>query len=185
MRFVSVLFAVAVLAASPAVLAHGAPRPLGGTVDGLPAGPVKRDLAELLERARRESVEPRLYEAAVHEAVRAMERARNARAAGDVLHAGHLEQVAEEWVRAASCYVRARLAERATEVVARRSKELGSAVVRARTLLEENQGHRGRLEAEVNAAAARPKPPVEPDSAAAKRPPKASNLGPKKAEKTP
>ncbi len=163
----AVFVACAVYLAAPSLSAHGprlsplrltphsAPSPIEGTLSGLPAGPIKRRLLDLRELARIKAVEPEAYEPALREAVRAMERARGARAAGDANHAGMLERVAGEWARVAEQSTLARIAERASLVAEKAAKDLAERAERARTLLEENQARRGRLEAQRMQAEAR------------------------------
>jgi hypothetical protein len=82
------------------------------------------------------------------EAVRALERARHARDAGDAAHARLLDRVGAAWLRVADALVKAVELERAADEAQRLATERAAEVVRARTLLEGNQERLGRLEAQ-------------------------------------
>ncbi len=174
MRALAVLAALMVFLAVPSLLAHSAPRAIEGTLSGLPPGPTKRFLLDVRAFGRASAVDAVAYEPFLEEAIRALERARGARAAGDDKHAGLLERVGAEWARAAELSVRARVAERASLLAQEAAKEQARRVERARGLLEENQAHRGRLEAQWRQASSRqPSPtgtavkPVGPSSVVA------------------
>ncbi|MBM4358730.1 MAG: hypothetical protein FJ096_11555 [Deltaproteobacteria bacterium] len=140
-------FLLAAITIESGALAHDSGRPIAGTLSGLPPGPVKRQLLDLQERARATVSDPAPVDAPIRTAVRALERARQARLAEDERHARMLDQVGAEWARIAERLLEALVAERAALEAERRASELSARQVRARTLLEENQARLGRLEA--------------------------------------
>lgn len=85
----------------------------------------------------------------VEQARRALARAHGARAAGDAAHARLLDALALEWAETAQVLVRAGTAEAAATETARRAREVGTQLQRARALLEETQARRGRAAAEL------------------------------------
>jgi hypothetical protein len=85
----------------------------------------------------------------VEQAKRALARAHGARAAGDAAHARRLDALALEWAETAQVLLRASAAEAAAIETARRAREVGTRLDRARTLLEETQARRGRAAAEL------------------------------------
>jgi hypothetical protein len=131
--------------------AHVGARPIEGTLSELPPSPVKRRLLDLRERARGAGVDVDVVEEPIRAAIRALERARQARLADDDRHARTLDQVGAEWARVAERLLEARLSEHAALEAERRATELSAKQVRARTLLEENQARLGRLEARRSA----------------------------------
>ena len=113
----------------------------------LPPTPAKRRLLDFRARARASGLEgPALEESSVA-AIRALDRARQARGAGDEPHARMLDQLGLELVRAAEARLDARLDEQKTTEAEKKASELGLRAGRARTLLEENQASLGRLQA--------------------------------------
>jgi len=138
-----------------AAAAHGTgPRPLEGALSELPPGLTKRDLMELKGRMVALGEGARPAEPSFAEAVRALERARNARDAGDAPHARLLDRVGAAWCRVASSLVETVELERAAEEAQRVAKERRAEVARARTLLEGNQERLGRLQAQWEKARA-------------------------------
>ena len=134
---------------APALAHGGGPRPMQGTLSDLPPGPIKRALLDVRDEAAKAEVDPKLVERPIDQALRAMERARNARAAGDVPHAAMLENLAAEWSKVAELLVRAAKNENEAKKAAGAAGDKGSKLDRARTLLSEQQARRGRLQAEL------------------------------------
>lgn len=122
------------------------------TVSELEPGPVKRLLLDLQARIREGKHQPELIEAPLTEALRASDRARSARAAGDRPHASMLDKLAEQWATAATAVVRAVETEQKAAAEAQRFAELATKVERAEALLAEHQARLGRLQAEVKKA---------------------------------
>jgi hypothetical protein len=83
------------------------------------------------------------------EARRALERARGARAAGDVRHAELLEGLAREWAETARDVLRAVEVEREASGLESTAADVATRAQRARALLEEDLARRGRAEAEL------------------------------------
>ncbi len=122
------------------------------TVSELEPGPVKRLLLDLQKRLREGKHAPALIQAPVQEALRASDRARSARAAGDGRHAPMLDKLAEQWASAAEAVLRAVETEKKAAAEAQRLAELTTKVERAEALLAEHQARLGRLQAEVKKA---------------------------------
>jgi hypothetical protein len=141
---------------STRALAHGGgPRPLEGSLAELPAGPIKRALSDARAAAAKAEIDPAILEGPTREALRAMERAKGASAAGDVRHAAMLEKLAAEWSKVATLLVRAATGENAAQRAAAATRDQSGKVERARALLGEQQARRGRLQAQVAMAEAR------------------------------
>ena len=128
------------------------PRPLGGDVEELPPGPVKRALFDLRADAMREGVDQGLIARPMAEAVRAMARAMGARASGDEPHAVMLEGLATGFVELGSLTVRAIAREQAMKALAARVEAAAIKLARARALVAEEAARRGRLTALVERA---------------------------------
>ncbi len=138
------------LAAAPA-RAEGPTPPAPTTPDasGLPPGPAKRQILEVQKKAREEKLSPAVLAKPVGEAIRAAERARGARDAGDATHGALLDKLAEQWAGAALAVLGAVQAERRAKTEASRLAELTTKVKRAEALLHERQARLGRLRAEL------------------------------------
>ena len=149
----SVSLALGALVLAPLAAAHGgtASGPPPGASD-LPPGPIKRAILDLQGQLRGLGGRAELIQAPVDSALRALERARGARAAGDRPHAALLDKVAEQWVSAATAVLRAVSLERQAETEAKRQRDLVTKVERAQALLTEQQARLGRLEVEVSKA---------------------------------
>jgi hypothetical protein len=83
-----------------------------------------------------------LAEEPLAQAERALRRARDARAAGDLKHALQLEQTALEWAYVASDLVRAAAIEREAARLQQQAAEAETKLVRAQALLEETTARR-------------------------------------------
>ena len=80
------------------------------------------------------------------QARRALERAAEARAAGDHEHGALLDALGREWAETARDLVRAAETEREADKLEREAHELESKLLRARSLLEETVARRGRAQ---------------------------------------
>jgi hypothetical protein len=122
---------------------------MGGAVAELPPGPVKRSLGEVRAAAREAGIARELIDPPLEQATRAMERAGNARSAGDVTHGAMLERLAAQWSQLAMLVLRAASAEQAAQKAAVAARDQAEKLERARTLLAEQQARRGRLQARL------------------------------------
>jgi hypothetical protein len=118
--------------------------------DGANAG---RIIGEVEAKAKKDKLEQVAVEPLRH-ARKALERANGARASGDTAHARMLDGLALEWAETARDLLRAAAAEKEAVAVAKRARELGVQVERARALLEETQARRGRAAADLERAEA-------------------------------
>lgn len=121
--------------------------------DGANAG---RIVGEVEARAKKDKLEKVIDEPLRH-ARKALERANGARTAGDTAHARMLDGLALEWAETARDLLRAAAAEKEALATAKRARELGVQVERARALLEETQARRGRAAADLERAEAEAK----------------------------
>jgi hypothetical protein len=96
------------------------------------------------------SGEPNVVRVPVEEARRALERAAGARRSGDVRHAELLEGLAREWAETARDVLRAAAVEADAGALELAAADAGLRAERARALLEESIGRRGRAEAELD-----------------------------------
>lgn len=157
-RFVALPAALVVLLAAATAGADGA----GGTqapptASELPPGPVKRMILDVQKQVRDDKHAPELVDEPVEEALRAAERARGARAAGDARHGAMLAKLAQQWAEVAQAVLRAATVEAAARAEAARLREATMKVERAETLLSEQQARLGRLQKQVEQAEARAK----------------------------
>jgi hypothetical protein len=118
----------------------------------LEPGPVKRLILDVQKQVRDGKHEATLVEHPIDEAIRAADRARSARAAGDRPHSGMLDKLAEQWAKVGSVVLRAVDTEKSARVDAQRLAELTIKVERAQALLTEQQARLGRLDAELEKA---------------------------------
>jgi hypothetical protein len=88
---------------------------------------------------------------AIAEARKALERAEQMRAVGDVTHARMAEELALEWAETARDAIRATESEREADRVATAAVKASSRAERARILLEEAIVRRGRLQTTLDA----------------------------------
>lgn len=137
----------------------------------------------ILSRLESDAASKSATAGAVSQARKALERSRNARAAGDQAHAEMLDDLALEWAELGQDTVRATQSEAQAEALERQLLETETKTVRARALLEETIARRGRarekleqLESAVAPAtsAAPPSAPPKPASA----PPSAASAVP-------
>jgi len=140
----------------------GANRPLTEPSE-LPPGSIKRMILDFQKELRDSGRPESTVEKPLSEALRAAERARGARAAGDGLHGGMLERLARQWIDAGKAVLEAvAIEERAAEAAAE-AQQLTTKLERAEALLVEQQARLGRLKAEIEEAGAA----VDDDKAAA------------------
>lgn len=121
----------------------------------LPPGPVKRMILDVQKRLVADDRDPELVEHPIAEALRAAERGRGAVAAGDQVHGGMFDKLAERWAKVATAVLEAVTREAAAKAEAERLQDLEQKVERAETLLSEQQARLGRLEKQVERAEAR------------------------------
>lgn len=119
------------------------------TASELPPSAAKRAILDVQKTARDAKLPPMLVERPIGEAIRAAERARGARDAGDTVHGTLLDKLAEQWANAGKTVLRAVQAERAAKKATSRLSELATKVKRAEALLHEQQARLGRLRAEL------------------------------------
>jgi hypothetical protein len=131
----------------------GAVRPPPGASELAP-GPVKRLILDLQKSARDARQPEAIVDKPVREAIRAAERARGARAAGDSRHGGMLERLAKQWVATGEAVVRAVKVEALAAEATQEVQELTTKLERAEALLVEQQARLGRLRSELEAAEA-------------------------------
>lgn len=113
--------------------------------DGATAG---RIIEEVEARAAKDK-RPKVVEEPLRHARKALQRAHGARTAGDTAHARMLDGLALEWAETARDLLRAAAAEQEALATAKKARELGVQVERARALLEETQARRGRAAADL------------------------------------
>jgi hypothetical protein len=148
LAFVVVILWPAATAAQGAAAASGAPP----SVSDLQPSPVKRLLLDV-QKQMRDGKHPReLIAQPIDDAVRAANRARGARAAGDKVHGAVLDKLATQWANTAKAVLRAVAAEQAATLVATRLREFSTKVKRAEALLTEQQARLGRLQEQVRKA---------------------------------
>jgi hypothetical protein len=121
--------------------------------DGANAG---RIIGEVEARAAKDKLDKVVAEPLRH-AKKALERANGARTSGDTAHARMLDGLALEWAETARDLLRAAAAEKEALATAKRAREIGVQVERARALLEETQARRGRAAADLERAEAEAK----------------------------
>jgi colicin import membrane protein len=121
--------------------------------DGANAG---RIIGEVEARAKKDKLDKVVDEPLRH-ARKALERANGARTAGDTAHARMLDGLALEWAETARDLLRAAAAEKEALATAKKAREIGVQVERARALLEETQARRGRAAADLERAEAEAK----------------------------
>jgi colicin import membrane protein len=121
--------------------------------DGANAG---RIIGEVEARAKKDKLEAVVSEPLRH-ARTALERANGARVSGDTAHARMLDGLALEWAETARDLLRAAAAEKEAVATAKRARDLGVQVERARALLEETQARQGRAAADLERAEAEAK----------------------------
>lgn len=97
-----------------------------------------------------------LAEEPLENAAALLERADDARSAGDHQHAAMLEAVALEWAESGRDLVRAAEAEAEADELAKRAVEVEERLVRARALLEQTVARRGRARARLEELEATP-----------------------------
>ncbi len=119
------------------------------TASQLPPSAAKRAILDVQKQARDSGIEPDLIDRPLGEAVRAAERARGARDAGDGAHGGLLDKLAQQWATAGRAVLRAIRSERVAKKSAEVLAELTTKVKRAEALLHEQQARLGRLRAEL------------------------------------
>ena len=127
-----------------------------------------RAIAEqILAGAGSSSANAALLRAPLEEAKKALERARGARASGDVPHAELLEGLAREWAETARDLSRAAALEADAGALDTAAAQANLRAEKARALLEEAISRRGRAEAELEklSASAGPFPPKPPPTA--------------------
>lgn len=157
LRLASLSALVAVVLAGAPALAHGEgllvapievpPPPPGEGADAL------KILDEVKQRAGDERARELIAEPTAR-ARKALERAYNARSAGDAAHARMLDGLALEWAGTARDLLKAAAVEQTATAATEKSRESAQQVERARALLEETQARRGRAEAELARAEA-------------------------------
>lgn len=123
----------------------------------LPPSAAKRLILELKKKVRDEKLSPELVKRPVNKAIRAAERARGARDAGDGKNGALLDKLAEQWASAGQAVLRAVRAERAAKKTADELRALKTKVKRAEALLHEQQSRLGRLRAELERLEAKTK----------------------------
>lgn len=121
--------------------------------DGANAG---RIIGEVEAKAAKDKLDKVVAEPLRH-ARKALERANGARTAGDTAHARMLDGLALEWAETARDLLRAAAAEKEALATAKKAREIGVQVERARALLEETQARRGRAAADLERAEAEAK----------------------------
>ncbi len=97
-----------------------------------------------------------LTERTVSQARHSLERADDARAAGDPEHAARLEALAREWASTGTDLVRAAAVESSAAAAQREAADLEAKTRRARALLEQTIARRGRAEARLQALTSPP-----------------------------
>lgn len=120
----------------------------------LPPGPVKRLILDLQKAFREARLPKTIVEKPLREAIRAAERARGARAAGDGRHGGMLEQLAKQWVQTGQGVLRAVEVEAQAAEATAEVQQLSTKLERAEALLVEQQARLGRLRSELEEAEA-------------------------------
>ena len=129
------------------------PTPSAPPGDGANAG---RIIGEVEAKAAKDKLDKVVAEPLRH-ARKALERANGARTAGDTAHARMLDGLALEWAETARDLLRAAAAEKEALATAKKAREIGVQVERARALLEETQARRGRAAADLERAEAEAK----------------------------
>ncbi len=118
--------------------------------------PIQRaDVTALVQRVEAEPASARVASALLRNARRSLDRARDARGAGDQEHGAMLEALAGEWAQAAADLARAAAAENKVAEVQRRASETETKVIRARALLEETVARIGRAREKLEAVEGR------------------------------
>ena len=178
------LLVATVLVLVPATAAAQSAAPQGATppaakVDAseLPPSAAKRLILELQKSVRKEKLSPEVVARPVGEAIRAADRARGARDAGDARNSTLLNKLAEQWASAGKAVLRAVRAERAAKAEAKRLTELATKVKRAEALLHEQQSRFGRLRAELKRLQDKNGTATGPDNSGTKGAPKTPNKG--------
>lgn len=150
MRWLLVLaLGLSPLVCSTAAHAHGGAAPSKLRASDLPPSPLKRQILDIERQVKEQRHRPELVKAPLAEAIRAAERARSARVAGDARHGGMLEKLGEQWVSVARELLRAAELEKKAAVEARRARDLVIKVDRGEALLVEQHARIGRLGTEV------------------------------------
>lgn len=133
--------------------AHGSGGAVPSEVPKAPAGTegatAEQILRDVKDRVGKDVDAAKVVAEPVESATRALERAHGARAAGDAIHARMLDGLALEWAETARELDRAATEERVALATTTRSHEVSTQVERARALLQETQGRRGRVAAEL------------------------------------
>jgi hypothetical protein len=154
----ALVLAAGLLASAGEARAHGegtapATTPPAPPGDGANAG---RIIGEVEAKAAKDKLDKVVAEPLRH-ARKALERANGARTAGDTAHARMLDGLALEWAETARDLLRAAAAEKEALATAKKAREIGVQVERARALLEETQARRGRAAADLERAEAEAK----------------------------
>jgi colicin import membrane protein len=104
-----------------------------------------RDVASrLISELGKQPAQAKLAHEPLDKAAKALQRAEDARAAGDQLHGAELEGLGREWAETASDLVRAASVEQKLAGVQKELTETETRLVRARALIEETVARRGR-----------------------------------------
>ena len=143
------VLALVVISCSSAAHAHAGGARATLRASDLPPSTLKRQILDVERRVKEQKHRPELVKAPLAEAIRAAERARSARVAGDARHGGMLEKLGEQWVNVATELLRAAELEKKAAVEARRARDLVIKVDRAEALLVEQHARIGRLGTEV------------------------------------
>jgi hypothetical protein len=180
----ALVLALSVSVVTTAASAGQAPLP-NAKVDAseLPPSAAKRLILELQKKVREQKLALKLIQRPVGEAIRAAERARGARDAGDTKNGSLFDKLAEQWASAGQAVLRAVGAERAANKEATRLAELSTKLKRAEALLHEQQSRLGRLRAELKQLEAKTK--SQKASAAGAESARVEKSGTKAPKKTP
>jgi hypothetical protein len=115
----------------------------------LPPTAAKRNLLKLWRLMGQTQGGVELLARLLDQGVRAADRARSARGAGDRRHAAQLQKLAGDWARLASGLLRTVAVERANEAMATRVADHETKLVRSRAVLAALHARRGRLRAAI------------------------------------
>lgn len=151
------LLTSASLAAGSAAGQTPASNKTGVDASELPASAAKRLILEVQKNVREDKLPKEIVARPLSEAIRAADRARGARDAGDTQHGTLLDKLAEQWASAGEAVLRAVRAERAAQKEAKDLTELSTKLKRAEALLHEQQARLGRLRAELKRLEAKTK----------------------------
>jgi hypothetical protein len=144
----------------------------GVALAATPLGNPRTETQRIVKAVEAKPDSAKLAKQPLDKARQALDRAHQARAAGDYRHAGMLESLALEWAQTAQDLGRAVAAEQRAEKVEKQAADAATKARHARALLEETVARRGRAQERLDLlekAGAHPAPPAKKAPTPAKK----------------